>query len=75
MKRNVLDDPVALVEDAEDRDTLRHRGNVGLVDARPRLLRGDLIRLLGAAVARRQSEPDQQRSNGLAHAYSGIQGS
>jgi hypothetical protein len=76
MERDVLDDAVALVEDAKDRDALRHWRDVGLIDPRARtLLRRDLIRLLGAAVARRQREADQQRCSEFPHAYSGIHGS
>jgi hypothetical protein len=73
---DVLDDAVALVEDAEDRHALRHRRDVRLAGVRPRTLFGrGLILLLAPAIARCEREPDQQRSNGLAHAYSGIHGS
>jgi hypothetical protein len=75
MERDVLDDSVALVEDAEDGDALRHWRDIGLIDARTRLLRGALIRLVGAAVARRQRNADQQRYGEFPHAYSGIHGS
>jgi hypothetical protein len=34
MQRDVLDDAVTLVEDAEHRDALRHRRHSGLVGAR-----------------------------------------
>jgi hypothetical protein len=73
---DVLNDAVALVEDAEDRNPLSHRRDVRLVGARPGgLFRGGLVLLLAPAIARGQREADQQRSNGLAHAYSGIHGS
>jgi hypothetical protein len=76
MKRDVLDDAVALVEDPEHRDALRHRRNVRLVgDRRRGLLRGGLIGLLGAAAARRQRQRDPQRCAQPGHAYSGIHGS
>jgi len=35
MKRDILHDAVALVEDAEHRDALRHRRHSGLAPARP----------------------------------------
>jgi hypothetical protein len=76
MERDILHDPVALVEDSKDRDALGHGRDVRLVRARRRrLLRGNLIRLLGAAAACRQPKRNQQRCGELSHAYSGIQGS
>jgi hypothetical protein len=61
MQGDVLDDAVALVENAEDRDALRHRGNPGLVGATCR--RGGIagrwsgrILLIAAAPARREAE-------------------
>jgi hypothetical protein len=75
MQRDVADDAVALVEDREHRDALRHRRNSGLA-RRPgcSLLRRDLV-LLGPAVARGDGERQQQRCGKLPHAYSGIHGS
>jgi hypothetical protein len=78
MERDVLHDAVALVEDAEHRDPLSHRRDARLVDAgrRPsagrRLLAASL--LLGTAAAG-ERQRKQERNGGLAHAYSGIQGS
>jgi hypothetical protein len=76
MQRDIAHDPVAFVEDGEDRDALRHRRHSGLVrrGRGRRLLCCDLI-LLGAAVARGQRKRDHQRGGGQSHAYSGIHGS
>ncbi|MFL6752155.1 MAG: hypothetical protein ACJ8D5_02595 [Sphingomicrobium sp.] len=78
MKRNVAHDPVALVEDADDRDALRHRRHCGLRSgggsALPRAACG-LILLLGGLAARTERERDQQRCGKPVHAYSGIHGS
>jgi len=59
VKRDVLDDPVSLVEDSEDRDTLRHRRHSALaVSGRSGLLRRRqrrvLIRLALAAGSERE---------------------
>jgi hypothetical protein len=60
VKGDVLDDAVALVENAEDRDSLRHRRDVGLVRARAGgLFRRSLILLLAPAIARCERESDQ----------------
>jgi hypothetical protein len=78
MKRDVLDDPVSLVEDSKHRDPLRHRRHSALtIGGRPDLLarRQWRIRLLGALAASGQREHDQQRCNKGTHLYSGIQGS
>jgi hypothetical protein len=78
MKRDVLDDAVALVEDAEDGDPLRHRRHARLVDARRhRGVGNDRLRgmLLVATAARREREDSQERCGKPVHAYSGIQGS
>jgi hypothetical protein len=76
-ERDVLDDAVALVEDAEHGDALRHRRHALLAGAaRPAVPRGGRrFILFGAAVARRKRERDQQRCGNRAHFYSGIQGS
>jgi hypothetical protein len=78
MQSDVLDDAVALVEDAEDGSALRHRGDTALPVGR----RGDLPAarqssvLLGVALAAGgKRERKQQGYGGYAHAYSGIQGS
>jgi hypothetical protein len=77
VQRDVLDDPVALVEDAEDRNALRHRRHSALArGGRGDGLRGrDGILLFGALAARRQRKRDQHGCGKGAHAYSGIQGS
>jgi hypothetical protein len=76
MKRDVLDDPVALVEDADDRDPLRHRGHAALPRrSRGRLTAGRRGVLLTALPARGERKGGKQRSGGAVHAYSGIQGS
>jgi hypothetical protein len=77
VKRDILDDPVALVEDSEHRDALRHRSDSGLVRHRRRLARlgRGLVLLLGAATAASERKQEQQRCGEPAHAYSGIHGS
>jgi hypothetical protein len=77
VEHDVLDDAVALVEDAEHRDALRHRRHALLAAgaARGRGGRGRIL-LLAAAVAGGKRERDQEQRGELAiHAYSGIQGS
>jgi hypothetical protein len=73
---DVLDDAVALVEDSENRDALRHRRHAGLVGHRAGRIGRD-IRVLGlaGAIARSQSERERERNGEPVHAYSGIQGS
>jgi hypothetical protein len=79
MKRDMLDDAVALVEDAEHRDPLRHRRHSAFaVSSRSHLLRRRKrrIRLLGSLPAGGgQRERNQQRCGTAFHYYSGIQGS
>jgi hypothetical protein len=77
MKRDVFDDAVALVEDAEHGDALGHWRDALLVRApAPAILRGGRrFVLLGAAVAGRNGERDQQACGNRAHFYSGIHGS
>jgi hypothetical protein len=59
VQRDVADDTVTLVEDGEDRDPLRHRGNARLIGRR-RFARGPLlVLLLHAAVAGGERECDQ----------------
>jgi hypothetical protein len=74
-----LGDSVALVENAEDRDALRHRRHSGLAHlgrargiARRLVLRR-LLLLPPPAPGERKRK--QQWCDGLVHAYSGIQGS
>jgi hypothetical protein len=78
VKRDILDDAVALVENAENRDPLRHRRHATFAIGG----RGDLPRrgrrrvpLLGAFAARRERKRSDQRSSQGAHVYSGSQGS
>jgi hypothetical protein len=75
-QRDVLDDPVALVEDPEDRDALRHRRHSALPGRRRRRLRPRHGRiLLGILAASGQRERDQQGRGKPIHCYSGIHGS
>jgi hypothetical protein len=79
VKSDGLGDSVALVEDAQDRDALRHRSHSGLVHACgsrdiPRSLILHRFLLLSAS-ARGKRQREQQWCGGLVHAYSGIQGS
>jgi hypothetical protein len=77
-QRYVLDDAVALVEDAEDRDALRHRRHSALACAghgRIGRRRGHRVLLRRAFPARSQRERSQKRCGDGPHAYSGIQGS
>jgi hypothetical protein len=78
VERDVLHDAVALVEDGENGDALRHRGHARLVRTRRDGGVGDDRSrriLLVAAAARRKGERDQHRCRQASHAYSGIQGS
>jgi hypothetical protein len=77
MKRDVLDDSITFVEDAENRDALRHRRHPTLpVRSRCGLPRGrQRILLLGALAARNERDCSKQGCRGDSHAYSGIQGS
>jgi hypothetical protein len=76
---DVLDDAVALVEDSEDRDALRHGRDPALPGRRCRRIyrctRRRRILLLLAAAARGQRQRNQQRCRKSLHAYSGIHGS
>ena len=81
MKSHVLYQAVALVENADDRDTLRHRSHARLIDAGRRRGVGDdrrrsgpipLCRLPAAGSQRRRKS--QQSGVAQLHAYSGIQG-
>jgi hypothetical protein len=75
---DVLDDAVALVEDAEHRGALNHRRHPTLaVGGRGRLARGRQrrVRLGFALAAAGERKRDQQRGREPTHAYSGIQGS
>jgi hypothetical protein len=77
-QRHVLDDSVALVEDPEHRDALRHRRDSTLPCRRRRRVRRrrrNGILLLGAAATSGERKPDQQRCGKPRHFYSGIQGS
>jgi hypothetical protein len=76
MERDILHDAVALVEDAENGDALRHRRHANLRAARPGRLPDRsraVLRLLPTA-AGRERQHNQQCSRSL-HYYSGIQGS
>ncbi|HET7708852.1 MAG TPA: hypothetical protein VFK50_04865 [Sphingomicrobium sp.] len=73
----VANDPVALVEQADDGDPLGHRGNARLAGDRcPRDVDCDrlaLFRLFIPIAAGKQRDRDEGDSGG-AHDYSGIQG-
>jgi hypothetical protein len=77
MKRDVLDDPVALVEDAENRNPLGHRSDATLPGRGRRNFLAALHRvlLLIAAPTSGQRQAHQDRSGKLHRAYSGIHGS
>jgi hypothetical protein len=78
MKRDILDDPVALVEDAEHRNPLGHGRHAPLsVHGRARLMRRwqRYVLLLRALAAPGERKRDQKRNCRVSHAYSGIQGS
>jgi hypothetical protein len=78
MERDILDDAVALVEDPEHRDALRHRRHATLSGRSRRRLSGarpGRILLLGPLAARGKCEGREQGCSGRLHAYSGIQGS
>jgi hypothetical protein len=77
-QRHVLNDAIALVEDAEHRDALGHRGHPALPGSRCRRIgrgRRRRILLLGAPAAGREREHNQQRRGNPGHFYSGIHGS
>ena len=78
MQGDVLDDAVALVENAEDRDALRHRSHTALPVRSLRRLRtfgGDRILLLRAFAAGCERKTGEDEWNGCPHFYSGIHGS
>jgi hypothetical protein len=78
MKCDVLNDSVALVEDAEHGNALGHRCHTALsISGRgdvPRARHGR-VALLSALAARGECERSQQRCGNAFHAYFGIQGS
>jgi len=75
-KSDVLDDPVALVEDSQDGDPLRHRGHPALASRSRRHSRPRHARiLLGILAASGQRERNQQGRGKPIHVYSGIHGS
>jgi hypothetical protein len=78
VERDVLDDSVALVENAQNRDALGHRRDSALPGGRG----GDglggarrIVVLLAAASATGKREANQNRSGEPHHAYSGTHGS
>jgi hypothetical protein len=78
MQGDVLDDAVALVEDAKHGDALRH-GRHSTLACRSReslpASPGKRVLLLATLPAGSERERDQQRSGFGPHVYSGIQGS
>jgi hypothetical protein len=79
MKRNVLNDAVALIEDAEHRGTLSHRRHTALAIGCGGDLRaggsGRILLFPALAAGGERKGDQQQRSGGAVHAYSGIHGS
>jgi hypothetical protein len=78
VKRDVLDDAVALVEDPEHGNALRHRRYAALaMRGRGSLPRGGQFRvlLLSALATGGKRKRGKQQCSEVAHAYSGIQGS
>ncbi len=79
-QREVADDAVALVQQAEDRDPLGHRRHPGLPGLRPggvkrHRLPGRLALGLGIAIAAARGERRRNhKSYRRAHAQSGVQG-
>ena len=74
----IVDDPVALVEEADDRHAVLHRSKAGLVAlehlAGVRRLEFLLVRGL-LAPARRERESERDANAGVPeHSYSGVQG-
>ena len=78
-KREVADDPVALVEQSQHGDALGHRRHPGLVGRRTRnvdrhrLIFGRLIAL--AATGRGQHHGKRKEGDASSHAYSGFHAS
>jgi hypothetical protein len=78
MQRDILNDAVALVEDAEHGHALCHWSDAALtMSSRGGLPRGGCRRipLLGGPAACCERQDNQQRCGVALHAYSGIQGS
>jgi hypothetical protein len=78
VERDILHDAVALVEDAEDGDALRHRSDSALARRGRRRLFGRLngrVLLFPASPARSEGKRKQPGGAMLLHFYSGIQGS
>jgi hypothetical protein len=76
---DVLDDAIALVENAEDRDALGHGSDSALAirgcrDLSPGRRGGILSRLTAFAACGKRHAGEREREC-LAHAYSGIHGS
>ncbi|MEO8176885.1 MAG: hypothetical protein ABI626_09535 [Sphingomicrobium sp.] len=80
LERQVAYDPVALVEQAEHGDPLRHRRHSGLADrsrgdlGRGRSAGGRLLRLVAAIAATGGEHQHNQKCGDRAHAQSGVQG-
>jgi hypothetical protein len=78
VQRYRLHDPVTLVEDAQQRDPLRHRRDPALALGGgwrlPRRRQRDAV-LLAALAAGGKRQRDQHGCGGRPHDYSGIQGS
>jgi hypothetical protein len=81
-KRQVADDPVALVQQTDDRDPFGHRSDPGLVGNFYRSLRAGRLLLkvaglLAAAAGKppaKQGRHHQHTDRRFSHLYSGVQG-
>jgi hypothetical protein len=78
LQPEIMDDPVALVEEADDGDPILHRGQPGLVALQHLAGVRRLQLLLVTALflpARRQRQCQRSRNDRReAHSYSGVQG-
>ena len=78
LQPEIVDDPIALVEQADDRDPILHRGQPGLIAfqhlAGVRLLQ---LLLVGALLLTARGQRDRERDWNAGfpeHSYSGVQG-
>jgi hypothetical protein len=78
LQPEIMDDPVALVEEADDGDPILHRGQPGLVALQDLagVRRLELLLVPAILLAARRQRQCQRDRNGPreAHPYSGVQG-